>query len=352
MKEGLLIYGCYGYTGKLISEYAVTQGLKPTLAGRDEKKVKELANELNLPYLVFGLSDTEEVTRKLMPFKVVLHCAGPFIYTSKPMIEACIKAQTHYLDITGEYQVFEEVYKKNYKAENAGVMLMPGVGFDVVPSDCMAMYLKQQYPLAETLELALFQKGGRISHGTAITIAENLGESTMVRRNGKLTPVLNGELTRRVTFESDPITSVAISWGDIASGFRSTQIPNITVYNAVPQKLIKKMKQSNTWGFVFRWRWVKSLIIRGIKKRPAGPTQEERDNARTYVWGRVTNSLGLKQTAILKLPEGYKLTYLTAVRIAQLVLDGKWVAGSKTPSQVFGADFILQFDGVKRKDLN
>jgi short subunit dehydrogenase-like uncharacterized protein len=352
MKEGLLIYGCYGYTGKLISEHAVAQGLKPTLAGRDEKKVKELADELGLPYLAFGLSNTEEITRHLMPFKVVLHCAGPFMHTFKPMVEACLKAQTHYLDITGEYQVFEEVFKKNFKAESAGVMLMPGVGFDVVPSDCLAQYMKQKYPMVDTLELALFQKGGRISHGTAITIAENLGESTMVRREGKLVAFPNGELTRKVTFESEPVTTVAISWGDIASAFHSTQIPNITVYNAVHPKLIKKMKQSNQWGFVLKWRWVKNIMIRGIKKRPAGPTQEEREAAKTYVWGRATNSLGLKQTAILKLPEGYKLTYLTAVRIAQLVLDGQYSAGSKTPSQVYGADFILQFEGVKRKDLH
>lgn len=351
MKEGLLIYGCYGYTGKLISEHAVECRLKPTLAGRDEQRVKEVAEQLQLPYLVFDLDDTEEVARHLKPFKVVLHCAGPFIYTSKPMVEACLKAQTHYLDITGEYQVFEEVYKRHTRAEMAGIMLMPGVGFDVVPSDCMAMYLKEQHPQSEKLELALFQKGGRLSHGTAITIAENLGQPTLIRKKGVLTPVPNGSLTRKVVFESEPVTTVAISWGDIASGYRSTQIPDITVYNAVPPKLIKKMKQSNYIGFVFRWRWVKKLLIKGIKKRPAGPTGQERENARTYIWGRVTNTLGLKQTAILKLPEGYKLTYLTAVRVAQLVLEGNFQKGAKTPSQVYGADFILQFEGVSRKDL-
>jgi short subunit dehydrogenase-like uncharacterized protein len=352
MKEGLLIYGCYGYTGKLISEHAVKSGLKPTLAGRDEKRVIELAEKLQLPYVCFDLNEVDVVAEKLSPFKVVIHCAGPFIHTSRIMVDACIKAKTHYLDITGEYQVFEEIYKKDFKAENAGILLMPGVGFDVVPSDCLAFYLKQQYPMADTLELALYQKGGRLSHGTAITIAENLGESCMIRKDGVLKAVPNGELTRKVVFETDPVVTVAIAWGDIVSAFRSTKIPNITVYNAVPPKLIKKMKQSNRWGFIFRWRWVKNLIIRGIKKRPAGPTEQERETAKTYIWGRVTNSLGLKKTAILKLPEGYTLTYLTAVRIAQLVLDGKVPVGAKTPAQVFGADFILQFEGVKRKEIN
>lgn len=351
MKESLLIYGCYGYTGKLISEHAVKTGLTPTLAGRDEKRVRELAEKLHLPYLVFDLNNAEAVAQQLKPFKVVLHCAGPFIHTSRIMVEACLKAKTHYLDITGEYQVFEEVFKQNNKAESAGILLMPGVGFDVVPSDCLAMYLKQQLPTADTLELALFQKGGRLSHGTAITIAENLGESCMIRREGVLTPVPNGELTRKVVFETQPVVTVAIAWGDIASAFRSTQIPNITVYNAVPPKLIEKMKQSNRWGFILRWRWVKNLMIRGIKKRPAGPNEQERENALTYIWGSVKNSQGLHQSALIKLPEGYKLTYLTAVRIAQLVLEGNIPVGAKTPSQAFGADFILQFEGVKRKNI-
>jgi short subunit dehydrogenase-like uncharacterized protein len=268
------------------------------------------------------------------------------------MVEACLKAKTHYLDITGEYQVFEEVFKQHTQAESAGVLLMPGVGFDVVPSDCLAKHLNERFPKANTLELALFQKGGRLSHGTAITIAENMGKSCMIRKEGELTPVPNGKLTRKVTFEREPVETVAIAWGDIASAYRSTQIPNITVYNAVPPKLIKKMKQSNYLGFILRWRWVKNLIIKGIKKRPAGPTNEEREKAKTYIWGRVHNGLGVKATSILKLPEGYKLTYLTAVRIAQLVLEGNIPFGAKTPSQVFGADFILQFEGVKRNNTN
>jgi short subunit dehydrogenase-like uncharacterized protein len=351
MKDGVLIYGCYGYTGKLISELAAKTGLKAVLSGRDEQKVAAMAKSLNLDYKAFSLDNEDAVAEQLKNFKVVLHCAGPFINTVGIMANACIKAKTHYLDITGEYQVFESNFALNDKAIAAGIMLMSGVGFDVVPSDCLARYLSEKMPDADSLELALQMKGGRISHGTAITVAENLGYACLLRRNGKLVEVPNGKVTREVEFDGGTRTGVAISWGDISTAYRSTGISNITVYNALPQKVIDSMKASNYLGFLLRSRFVKNILINRIKKRPAGPNETERQTATSVVWGEVRNKTGGKYRAELTLPEGYTLTAHTAVRIAQLVLEKEPPAGAKTPSQVFGKDFILQFDGVSRKDL-
>ena len=351
MKEGLLIYGCYGYTGVLICKEAVKQGMKPTLAGRDEKRTKQLAEELHLPYLVFDLKDINSVANFLAPFKVALHCAGPFKFTTSVMANACLKARTHYLDITGEYQVFEEIFKLDEKAKNTGVMLMPGVGFDVVPSDCLAAHLKSLLPTADTLEMALMMKGGRLSHGTAITVAENMGEPTMIRKKSKLTGIPNGSLVRSFTVDKKKLTGVAISWGDISTAYRSTKIPNITVYNVLPQRVIDSMKMSNYLGPLLRWSFVKKYLIKKIKQRPAGPNDTERTTATSAVWGEVKNNFGVSKRAYLELPEGYTLTAMTAVKIAQHVLQNEPPAGSHTPSQVFGKDFILQFEGVKRTDL-
>ena len=209
MKQGVLIYGCYGYTGKLISELAVKQGMKPVLAGRDKNRVEALARSLNLEYVVFDLDNEQTVVEQLKPFKVVLHCAGPFVHTVRTMAGACIKAKTHYLDITGEYQVFERIFKMNDAAVEAGIMLMSGVGFDVVPSDCLALYLKEKMPKAEALDLALAMKGGKLSHGTAITIAENLGDATVVRRDGKLVKFRTGKLIREVSIDDEKKNAVA-----------------------------------------------------------------------------------------------------------------------------------------------
>jgi len=351
MKNGVLIYGCYGYTGKLISELAVKSGLKPVLSGRDEQKVAALARSLNLEHKAFGLDNVDDVVEQIKDFKVVLHCAGPFINTVAIMANACIKAKTHYLDITGEYQVFESIFALNDKAIEAGVLLMSGVGFDVVPSDCLALYLKEKLHNADALDLSLYMKGGRISHGTAITVAENLGNASLVRRNGVLVEVPNGKVTREIEIDGAFKTGVAISWGDISTAFRSTGIPNITVYNILPQKVIDSMKASNYLGFLLRSRFVKNFLINRIKKRPAGPNETERQTATSMVWGEVRNKIGGVHRALLTLPEGYTLTALTAVKIVQSILEKAPPSGSKTPSQVFGADFILQFEGVSRKDL-
>lgn len=351
MKEGILIYGCYGYTGQLISEHAVASGLKPVLAGRDAKKVLALANKLSLPSLVFDLTDAKVVADKLRDFKVVIHCAGPFKYTSRVMVKACLLAKTHYLDITGEYEIFENIFRLNQEAKDAGILLMPGVGFDVVPTDCLALHLKTRLPAADTLEMALFQKGGKLSHGTAITITESIGEGCVIREKGKLVTIPAGSLTKVIDFGEVKRTAVAIPWGDISSAFRTTKIPNITIYNVAAPSVIDSMKLSNYLGFFFRSSLVKRFLINRIKKRPAGPSEEIREKAQTLIWGEVKNPFGVSKSTLLELPEGYTLTAWTAVKIAQNILTQEPPSGSHTPAEVYGKDFILQFDKVKRRDI-
>jgi len=352
MKEGLLIYGCYGYTGKLISEHAVKCGLKPVLAGRDEKKVKSLAAELNLSFRVFDLSDEQKIIINIADVKVVMHCAGPFITTAQIMAGACIKAATHYLDITGEYEVYEKLFSMNKAAQKAGVLLMPGVGFDVVPSDCLALYLKEKLPSAYSLELVLRVINGKLSGGTAITIIENIVEGGVIRRKGKLKKVANGELTRVIDWGDKKRQTAAIPWGDVATAFRSTGIPDITVYISLPQIVVAIMKMGNYTNFIFRLKAVKKSITWLLKKLPAGPDAESRSKSKCIIWGEVKNTSGETHRAILELPETYTLTSWTSVKIAQHILASEPPHGTITPAQVFGKDFILQFDGVKRMDMD
>jgi short subunit dehydrogenase-like uncharacterized protein len=352
VKNSILIYGCYGYTGKLISQLAAQQQLPVILAGRDAEKTKALATQLNLPYVAFDLKNEADTVKALASVKVVLHCAGPFRYTAEPMAKACLKTKTHYLDITGEYDVFEKLFGMDKQAKNAGILIMPGTGFDVVPTDCLALYLKNKIPGVNTLELALMMKGGSLSHGTAITVAENLGDNTLVRRDGELEEIPNGSLIRSVLLPNNRRKKgVAISWGDISTAYRTTGIPNITVYNCLPDQVIKSMKWSNYLGFILRTRVVKNFLIKRIKNRPAGPNDEMREKATSAVWGEVRNEFGANYRAMIELPEGYTLTALTALKIAQNVLQTEPPHGTRTPASVFGADFILQFDKVKRIDL-
>jgi len=349
MKNSVLIYGCYGYTGKLITDFAVKKNLSIVLVGRNREKTKELAAQYNLPFEVFDSENTAETDEVLSKYKVLLNCAGPFIFTAEKLMNACIKHRVHYLDITGEYQVFELAASLSEKAKHAGVILLPGVGFDVVPSDCLANYLKSKLPDANSLEMALFSKGGRISHGTAITITENLGHKTLIRKDGILTPVANGKLNRMVEIDGKSRMATAISWGDIATAYRSTSIPNIIIYNCLPPAVINSMKYSNYLGWLLQLRMVKNMAIKKIKSKPAGPNEQERKTAKTFVWGEVKNQQGKSYRAVLELPEGYTLTALTAVKISELVADTEFqMNGFHTPATAFGKDFIMGFEGVLR----
>jgi short subunit dehydrogenase-like uncharacterized protein len=352
MKDKLLIYGCNGYTGALISRLAKKQGLEPILSGRNAHAVKKLADELKLPYVAFDLADTAAADNALKDVKVVLHCAGPFMYTSKLMIKACVRNKAHYLDITGEISVFEGANRQDEAAKKAGIMIMSGVGFDVVPTDCMALYLKEQLPDATQLELCLMSKGGRLSHGTAITIAEGLGQPSAIRKDGRITPTKSGYTTREIDFGFTKKLAVEIPWGDVSTAFYTTGIPNIRVYNVLPKQLITSMKLSNYIGPILRMRWVKDRAIAGIKQKPAGPDDKERETAQSFVWGEVTNKSGASKRAVLTLPEGYTLTAETAVEIAKRALAANFSqTGFKTPAAVFGAGFIKEFAGVSLKDL-
>ncbi len=199
----LLLYGANGYTAGLIIEHASQFGLTPVLAGRNEQKIKTIAQQYGLDFRVTDLNDSTKLDTLLREFKVVLHCAGPFGHTALSMQQACLRTGTHYLDITGEIAVFEQGASLNEQAKQANIMLMSGTGFDVVPTDCMALYLKQRLPDATHLQLAFGMLGGGLSHGTAATAAESLGKEGFVRENGKLKAVPSAHKTLQVAFEKD-----------------------------------------------------------------------------------------------------------------------------------------------------
>lgn len=351
MKHQFLLYGAYGYTGKLIAEMATSTGLTPVLAGRSEAKVAALADELGYPSRIFPLDDPARLDEALRPFSVVLHAAGPFKHTAAPMMDACIRTQTHYLDITGEIEAFELGKRHDMAAKAANIMIMPGTGFDVVPTDCLAAYLHRQLPDATHLRLAFSMEGGGVSHGTAITMAENLGEGGAVRQDGRIVRVPLGHKTMWVNFGSKKRFVMAIPWGDVSTAYHSTGIPNIEVYSGISPRSYRYVRWQKYLGWLLRMNWVRSLIKRRISRKPAGPGAGRRAKARGLVWGQVSDQQGNAREARLDIPEGYTLTAMCSLIIVQKVLNGQWTAGFQTPSSAYGPDLILEAEGAERTDL-
>jgi short subunit dehydrogenase-like uncharacterized protein len=346
-----LLYGANGYTGQLIAREAIVRGLRPILAGRNAEAVSALAREWGLEHRVVSMDQGEakRILASLEGVKAVLHCAGPFSHTAKPMVDACMKAQVHYLDITGEIGVFEALAARDTEAMAAGILLLPGVGFDVVPSDCLASHLARRLPNATHLSLG-FQSPGGFSRGTATTVVENLHRGGCVRSGGILTKVPAAWRTREIDFGLGSTLATTIPWGDVSTAYRSTGIRDIEVYSAVSHRQLRLMRLSRAFGWMLRSSWVQSFLKHRIQSGPPGPSVEERARGRTYLWGEVEDGQGQRLVSRLRGPEGYTFTVLTALAAMERVLAGDAPPGFQTPSLAYGADFVLQIPGVERED--
>jgi short subunit dehydrogenase-like uncharacterized protein len=345
-----LLYGATGYTGELIARLAVSRGDRPILAGRDANGVSGLARALGLEHRVFGLDDPKAVDSGLADAGAVLHCAGPFSKTAVPMADACLRTKVHYLDITGEVEVFVALRARDLMAKAAGITLLPGVGFDVVPSDCLAAHLKRRLPSATRLTLGLLALG-RLSRGTSNTMLENLPRGGLVRRAGVLTSVPAGWKTRGIDFGRGLVPAVTIPWGDLATAWASTGIPEIEVYLAAPRALRVGLRFVRWFGGLLGTDAVQGLLRRRVRAGARGPSDVERARGRCIVWGEVQDDAGGRAEARLTTPEGYTLTALTALASVKKVLAGEAPAGYQTPSLAFGPDFVLSIEGCSRLDV-
>ncbi len=352
-KIDFILYGAYGYTGRLITEGCAEAGLRPLLSGRSEEKLKPLAEEFGFEYRTVDLNDGPALRDLLQMAPLVLHCAGPFTHTAAPMMDACLETSTHYLDITGEIEVFEAAHKLDPAAKTANILIMPGVGFDVVPTDCTAAYLHQQLPDAEHLLLAFSAMGGGMSRGTAKTMVEGMGRPGAVRRNGRITPVPAAYKTREVEYQpGKPRFSVTIPWGDVSTAYYTTGIDNIETYTSVHPKAVKMMRLQYQFGWLFRMNWVRQIFRNRIDNGPAGPDAERRETGRSYVYGEVWNDEGEKRAARITTVEGYRLTAATALLITGKVLAGDPPIGHHTPAGAYGPDLILEIPGSTREDVS
>ena len=351
-----ILYGASGYTGQLIAELAKARGRAPILAGRSAEKIRPLAERLGLRWRAFPLERPQ-----LEGVGLVLHCAGPFSQTSRPMVDACLAARAHYLDVTGEVEVFEAVLARDAEARERGIVLLPGTGFDVVPSDCLAALLKQRLPGATALELA-FATRGRSSPGTMKTALENAPKGGLVRRGGKLLRVAPAALVREIPFADRPRQAMSIPWGDLSTAYRSTGIPDITVFMAASPLAIRAAPFLRYGAPLLGLAPVQALLRARIERQVKGPDLDQRARGSGQFWGRVSArvaSTGAVESGLppspppqsvemtMQIGDGYTLTAEAALECAARVLAGAVQPGAWTPSLAFGADFAASLPGVR-----
>ncbi|SFG47071.1 Uncharacterized conserved protein [Halopelagius inordinatus] len=342
-----LLYGAYGYTGRLVAEAAAERGLEPILAGRDSERVSAVASDLDLPSRTF---DVREAAAFVDDVDAVLNCAGPFEKTADPMVDACIREGTHYLDITGELSVFERIKRRDAEADDAGVTLLPGVGFDVVPTDCLAAHLKRRLPAATHLALGL-DAAGTISKGTTKTVLSGIGDGGAVRENGDLRWVPVGHKTRAIDFGEGLKRAVTIPWGDVSTAHVTTGIPNIEVYAAMPPAGRRLLGAANYLGGLLSAAPVQAVLHRLVDRYVEGPDERTRREGYGLVWGEA-RSPGGRVVSRLRTPETYRLTVETSLLCVEKTLSGDAPTGYQTPASAFGPDLILEVPGTERVDID
>lgn len=350
MGDELLIYGSYGYAGSLIAQTAVDRGLSPVLAGRSAEEVERQATDLDLDHRVFSLGHPEVVERQVADFDAVLNCAGPFSATAEPLYSACMRAGTDYLDIAGRIKILEAIANRDAEAEDADVTLLPAVGFDVVPTDCLAAHLSDELESATRLTLAM-DGFGTFSPGTLKSILEELPQSVSVRQNGVIRTDPSAWKTRRFDFEEGSKPGVTVPWGDVSTAYHSTGIPNVETYATVPEYAVPMIRRTRALAPVVGMQLVQQSLKALVDATVSGPSARKRARSVTRVWGEVEDDEGNRAAARMRTPDTYDVTAETAVEAARRVVEGEVDAGFQTPASAFGPDFPLEFEGIEREDV-
>jgi short subunit dehydrogenase-like uncharacterized protein len=345
-----MIYGAAGYSGRLITEKAVEQGLKPVLAGRNADHIREIAAELCLQHREFSLHGDDDIAVHLQGIDAVISTAGPFSSTARPMIDACIRAGTHYFDITGELNVFEHAHSREIDeaARAAGVTICPGIGFDVIPTDCIARALVEEMPDATDLQLG-FSGDMAVSPGTAKSMIEGLAVGTKARRHGEIVtiPLELGD----IDYGKGPQQSMSVSWGDVSTAYHTTGIGNITVSWPASNKDIRQARMAGYFRPLLRLKRVQDYLKKQVDKRVTGPGAQQRDRSPVMVWGEAKNAAGEMVTARIQTANGYSVTQDAPVLIVQHMLEHELPSGSHTPARLFGKDFISTVPGSSQIEI-
>ena len=343
MSDKLIIYGAYGYSAKLILENFQNKNIKPLLAGRDEYKLRKVANQFECDYDVFDLMDESVLVKKLKDAHTLLNCAGPFKFTAEKLMKACLETGTNYLDITGEIPVLEKAWQLNEQAIEKGITILPAVGFDVIPTDCVAKRLSEKMPDAKYLKLGFEGIGAKMSRGTNLTTLEMINESGKIRKNGEIVQTQIGNLTYDIDTDKFKFHGIAIPWGDVCTAYHSTGIPDVEVYFGLPYAAYASRRLFPVAKDILGIEFIKNFLSKQVSKNMTGPTEYQRKTASMVVWGEVLNDKGGKLFEAYRFIEGYELTGRGAAEATIKVLNNEIDKGTKTPSLAFGSDFMEQF---------
>ena len=229
-------------------------------------------------------------------------------------------------------------------------MIMPGVGFMIVASDCLSMHAAALVPNAKYLRIG-FLRPGSISRGTLRAALAMVCSQVSIRRNGQVILVPASRLQRSFNYGDRARESVAVSGADVFTAYYSTGINNIETYieaDFISRALYQvSAGVAETLQFASLRRWV-DLIAQAW---PEGPSERHRQAEKCVVVAEAEDSWRRHGSARLVTPNGYDFTAEAATAIARRVARGDFRPGFQTPGKVYGANFVVGLAGSRRNEL-
>lgn len=350
MRRNVLIYGATGYSGRLIAERLRHLRCRSVVAGRTPHRVQALAAEFGLAGRVMGADEPNVLDQALDDIDVLINAASPFTRTAPALIELCLRTKTHYLDITGELPVFQAAFGYDEAARKRGIMILPGAGLAVVASDCLAKHVAALIPNAKYLRIAVLRPDS-FSRGTFRSALGLANSRVAIRRNGRLILVPVGQLQRTFDFGDGEKESVAVSWADVFTAYYSTGIRNIEAYFAASFASRALYQVSAGVADTMQLEPARTLIDAVTSVLSEGPSKARRRTEQCVIVSEAENSWRQRRCVRLTTPDGYSFTAEAATTIAQRILQGDFASGFQTPAKVYGADLVLDFEGVDRHEL-
>ena len=345
--RNFMIYGASGHTGQLLARRAVEAGLRPVLGGRNAQALAALARRLGLEYRAASIDEPRQLDRALAGLQTVLNAAGPFAATAAPMVEACLRSRTHYLDVSGELSVFAEIHRHDARARACGVLLLPGVGFLVLASDCLAAHVAQQLPGAVSLRIAL-SRPQFLSRGSRRTIVASIREHVLIRRGGALAQVPVGALRRRFDLGAGELDCSAINGAEVFVSALSTGIANIEIYAPASASERALYRLGGSFAQLLRTAPAQ-LTLNALADH--WPGSDSRRSLRQVIVAIAEDAAGKKVARRLRTPDAYEATATMALAAVSQVLHGLPHTGFHTPGAVFAPELLFSLPGVSLEAL-
>ena len=344
----LMIYGATGFTGLLIARAAAELDCELVLAARASTRLAAVARPLGAPFRAFSLNEPSAIVDALADIDFVVNAVAPVIAASEALIQACLATRTHYLDVTGELSAFVAAHRHDAAARARGIMIMPGAGFLIVASDCLAADIATLAPEAKYLRIGIAQSK-IFSRGSLKTVFNEARNHVVVRQAGRLTRIPIGRLERPFDYGEGPRTSFAVSLPDVFTAHLTTGIPNIEGYL---ETSLARIATAVAMGFAptlgaTRQRTIPDSDRSGRIERPSG---DVRGPAKQIIVAETEDRWRRSRRLRMIVDDAYGFTAAAVAAILHRAFADDLAPGFQTPGRLHGPGLALSIPGAYRDD--